>query len=137
VEVILYEFRFSYILIVEKNPERKRMLFKKCPSCGFEWSTRDAFLAESNLKVIGYQVHFEELTAGLFLFNHSCLTTLAVPAARFQDLYQGPVFTERATGSSQCPQYCLHQEELTACPAHCECAYVREIIQIIRNWPKR
>jgi hypothetical protein len=22
------------------------------------------------------------------------------------------------------------------CPSQCECAYIREILQIIRNWPK-
>jgi hypothetical protein len=44
---------------------------------------------------------------------------------------------ERKTGTEECPGYCLHQDELQPCPARCECAYVREIIQIIRNWPKR
>ncbi len=136
-KAILYEYQFPCILFFETKTESKSMLFKKCPTCGFEWPTRDAFLAESNLELIGYQARFEELTAGLFLFNHSCLTTLAVPAASFHGLYCGPVFAERATGTQQCPGYCLYQDELAPCTAHCECAYVREILQIIKAWPKQ
>jgi hypothetical protein len=25
---------------------------------------------------------------------------------------------------------------LTACPAQCECAWVRRLLQVIRQWPK-
>jgi len=73
--------------------------------------------------------------AGFFLFNHSCGTTLARPVAEFQDLYDGPLFASRATGSEECPGYCLRQEDLRGCPAECECASVRAIIQIILAWP--
>jgi hypothetical protein len=107
--------------------------FKKCPNCGVEWSKRTSFLEDPALELIGYQVNFKELEAGLLLFNHSCHSTLAVPAHQFADLYDGPIFAERATGSEECPEYCLHQDELRACPAQCECAYVREIIQVVRN----
>jgi len=110
--------------------------FKKCSKCKFVWPTREAFLEDSNLIIIGYQVHFEELTAGLFLFNHSCDTTIAVEAGRFQDLYAGPIFRDSLAGTADCPEYCLRKRELRPCPAKCEFAYVREIIQIIRNWPK-
>jgi hypothetical protein len=112
------------------------MPFKRCPTCGFEWDFRESFLRDSNIDIIGYQAHFEELTAGLFLFNHLCRTTFSIKADDFKDLYDGPIFTERATGSEECPGYCLHQHELRRCAAQCECAYVREIIQIIKDWPK-
>ncbi len=115
---------------------RRRTIFKECPSCGFEWISRDYFLRNPNIEIIGYQVHFEELTAGIFLFNHSCRTTLGLFAGDFKDLYQGPIFSARATGSKECRRYCLNQNESRPCPAECECAYVREILQIIGNWPK-
>jgi hypothetical protein len=86
--------------------------------------------------MIGYQPLFEKLTAGLFLFNHSCGTTLATPAEAFQDLYDGPIFTERLNGTEECGGHCLHEDDLGPCPAKCECAYVREIMQVILNWPK-
>ena len=111
--------------------------FKKCPNCGFIWDSRGSFLADDSLVIIGYQANFKELTTGLFYFNHSCEGTLALQAYLFGDLYDGPIFRDRATGSDSCPEYCLHREDLRSCPAECECAYVREIVQIIKNWPKR
>jgi len=111
-------------------------VFKKCTVCGFQWALRDDFIRDPNIEILGYQVSFEELTEGLFLFNHSCKGTLAISAGEFNDLYDGPIFTERATGSEDCPSYCLHEDELRPCPVQCECAYVREIIQIIKDEPK-
>ncbi len=112
-------------------------MFKACPNCTVAWHRRNDLLADPDLELVGYQVNFESLAAGIFLFNHSCLGTLAVPAEEFRDLYDGPVFTRRATGGADCPGYCLHVDELRFCPAECECAYVREILRKIRNWPKR
>ena len=39
--------------------------------------------------------------------------------------------------TTECPEFCLHKSELRPCPAKCECAYVREIIQVIKDWPKK
>lgn len=113
-----------------------KTIFKRCPTCGFVWSTRDHFLRDPALEIIGYQVNFKKLTLGFFLFNHSCKTSLAIRAVNFGDLYKGPIFQDRATGSEECPGYCLLEHELLPCPAQCECAYVREIVQIIKNCPK-
>ncbi len=111
-------------------------MFKQCPSCCFEWPRRVDFLRDPNLRLIGYQANFNVLAAGIFLFNHDCNGTLAVPAENFMDLYHGPIFKERASEGPQCPGHCLHQEDLSTCPARCECNYVREILQVIRQWPK-
>jgi hypothetical protein len=111
--------------------------FKKCPHCGKVWLNRDVFLADAGLEVIGYQVDFEAIESGLFLFNHhDCKTTLAVPAGSFMDLHPGPFFSERKTGLESCPGYCLRQNELAPCPAECACAWVRDVLQIIRQKPK-
>ena len=111
-------------------------VFKICPSCGFEWTSRDVFLEDSSLEIIGYQMNIDALDAGAFLFNHSCKSTLAIQVSAFKDIYDGPIFSARATGTDQCPEYCLHQSELRPCPVECECAYVREIIQMIKSRPK-
>ena len=114
-------------------------LFKQCSFCLHSWTTRDGFLADPDVHLVGYQANFDKLEAGLFLFNHDfpdCGTTLAIDAARFRDLYHGPVFSERLTLTDRCPRYCMQQEELRPCPARCECAYVREVSDIVRNWPK-
>lgn len=110
--------------------------FKQCDVCGKMWPFRQEFLDDPTIRLIGYQVSFKELAGGLLLFNHACGTTLALKVRECGDLYDGPIFTERRTGEDDCPTYCLHPEELRACPAVCECAYVRELLQIILQWPK-
>jgi len=110
--------------------------FKTCPHCGKIWPNREVFLADPRLEVIGYQVDFEAIESGLFLFNHhDCKTTLAVHAGSFKDLHHAPFFSERKTGSESCPGYCLRLEELKPCPAECACAWVRDVLQIIRQAP--
>lgn len=115
----------------------RSIYFKKCPNCGFTWATRDLFLSDTQLDLIGYQTNFKDLTAGLFYFNHACKGTLAIQAYLFGDLYRGPIFEKRATNGEACPGYCLYREELRPCPVECECAYVREIIQIIKGIHRR
>jgi hypothetical protein len=110
---------------------------KRCTCCGHVWHTRDAFLGDPQLEVVGYQVDFVDLLLGLLLFNHlTCGSTIAVPAGLFKNLYDGPIYSERATGTADCPKYCRYVSELEACRAKCECAYIREILQIVRQWPK-
>ena len=112
-------------------------VFKKCTCCDHPWFSRDKFLQDSKLELIGYQVNFGELELGYLLINHlTCQSTIAIPASLFKDLYDGPVFSQRLTESEACPGHCLHDNNLQPCQASCECAYVREILQIVRNWPK-
>ena len=115
----------------------KNIMFKRCPCCGTDWKLRSDFLEDADIDLVGYQEHFDELTAGLFLFNHSCKTTMAIHVDGFTDLYDGPVFSSRLNGSESCPELCLQEDNLESCRAECECAFVREILQIIREWPKK
>ena len=110
--------------------------YKKCPYCAFGWRSRDDLLCDPGVELVGYQVFFSDLMSGAFLFNHTCGTTLAIHVDNFADLYEGPRYSERITGQDACPEYCLHKDELQSCPNKCDCAYVREILQIIKNWPK-
>ncbi len=108
-------------------------VFMHCPNCGFTWVTRSAFLDDEHVFLVGYQVNFVAIKEGFFLFNHICGTTFTVGVKDFADLYQGPVFSEKMTGSETCPGHCLHKSNLESCPAECECAYVREILQMIKK----
>ncbi|MBU1044188.1 MAG: hypothetical protein KJ915_07305 [Candidatus Omnitrophica bacterium] len=122
---------------MDKNISEYNRVFKQCPSCEFKWAGRGKFLADPQIKLHGYQADSEDLVAGLFLFTHSdCGTTMAIKAKEFTDLYSGPIFETRKTGSSECPKYCLFKDELRSCSVKCECAYVREVLQIIKNWNK-
>ena len=111
-------------------------IFKKCSLCDETWDNYSTFLSDPTIHIIGYQVSFENLVAGLLLFNHSCGTTLSLEVGDFKILQDGPIYTERATGSKECPGHCQHEKDLDPCPAKCECAYVRDIIQVIKKWPK-
>ena len=113
------------------------MSFKKCTSCGEEWQSQTAFLADPNVSLLGLQVNFEDLLEGLILFNHSCKTTFSVQVSKFEDLYSGPKYIESATGTDECPGYCLNERELQPCPAKCCCTFVREILQEIKHFPKK
>jgi hypothetical protein len=111
--------------------------FKVCPSCNQSWDSREDFLTDNALKLVGYQVHFKDLEQGLFLFNHlSCKSTISVKSGRFADLYYGPIYTKNLLGTDRCPEHCLFKTNLESCPAQCECTYVRDIMQIIKTWDK-
>ena len=113
--------------------------FHVCNNCMFIWRTRDSFLDDDNLVLNGYQFNPLDLEAGLFLFTHQvegCNTTIAVKVDEFADLYQGKIYPDRRTGEVDCPGFCKKEEQLGRCDAKCECAYVREIIQIIRGCPR-
>ena len=110
--------------------------YKQCPKCHDIWISREELLHDPDIQLLGYEVSFGGLVDGLFLFNHECGTTFALRVEDFEDLYDGPIFDEKLTGTDECPGYCLYKKNLKPCPAKCECAYVREIIQIINNYPK-
>ncbi|MBU0713200.1 hypothetical protein KJ762_12505 [bacterium] len=115
-----------------------KSIFKKCPNCGFEWQVRDSFLIDPNNLLKGYQVNFNSLKQGLFLFDHLlCKTTMAIKAGEFRDLYNGPVFTKRRTGTEKCPGYCSRPQELSKCPNECDCAWARDVADIISHWKKQ
>ena len=112
-------------------------MYKRCPSCGFQWLDRDDLLSDENIVLVGYQINFMRLEAGIVLFNHSCKGTLALSAVDFTDLYDGAVFERKVLGTDSCPGHCLHEEDFRPCPVECECGYVRNILHKIKNWPKR
>jgi len=115
------------------------MLFKTCTNCRHNWDSRKSFLSDPDVRLLGYQANFIKLEAGLFLFSHdatACRTTLAIHAAEFTDMHQGPVFETRMTRTAKCPGHCLHKDSLEPCGNECECAYVRDVVQIVKTWPK-
>ncbi len=88
---------------------------------------------DADIKIIGYEANFKKLEAGLLYFLHTCKNTIALPADVFADLYDGPVFEDRKTETEDCPGYCLNHQRLRRCPAQCECAYIRDIIQMLKK----
>ena len=111
--------------------------FKCCPLCGHSWSERAQLLADPRVDLIGFQAFTEEPAQGMLLFNHlDCGTTMALGVDRFADLYRGPVYSQRLTGSDVCPRHCFDEKDLRPCPNDCAGAWVRDVLQIVREWPK-
>jgi hypothetical protein len=120
------------------HEEGKRMTtsFKTCPSCKTVWASQEKFISDAGLKLNGYKADFEKLEYGLFFFTHtvpSCQSTMVIEVSDFLNLYTGPRYTERKTDTEECPGYCKDKEQLSRCEALCECAFVREICNIIRE----
>lgn len=119
------------------SPETSPAIFKRCNCCLHLWPLRGDLLADPQVEIIGYQADFESLGHGLFLFNHLlCGTTMAIQTQTMIDLYHGPIHQGQLANTPQCAGLCLKRENLQACPAACACAHFREIIQIIKHWPK-
>ncbi len=116
--------------------------FKQCSYCNIVWSTRDEFLSDSAIRLIGYQPHYKNMEEGLFLFNHlDCNSTLSIISQKFRDLYTGPLYTSSKLDDEQlnyddCPDFCLFKNKMKGCLQQCERAFVSEIIQVLSMWGK-
>ena len=116
--------------------EYQEEVFKKCPMCGMSWKNRERFLQDESLRINGYQANFESLESGLLYFTHhveGCHSTMACQVREFIDLNTGVRYCERKTLTEECPQHCLYESELGRCEVSCECAFVRDLIDILRH----
>jgi len=107
--------------------------FRTCSKCGFEWKSRQQFVDDTEIVIIGYQTNYVDLVPGFFYFNHSCKGTLTIRANAFEDLYGGPIFEKNRKESELYPSYCLRRKGSRHCPVKCECAYVEKIIRIFEG----
>lgn len=108
--------------------------FKSCSSCSRVWQSREDFLADPAVELVGYQSFIQDEILGLFLFNHlACRTTLTVRAARFEDLHDGPIYRLRRRAAERGPGLCLARGEQAACPSACECEYVAGVVESIQR----
>jgi hypothetical protein len=109
--------------------------FKTCPCCRRAWPTRAAFIADPSVVLNGYQADFARLERGLLFFTHAveeCGSTTTIHAGEFLDLYQGPRHAVSRTLSPECPRHCISRHDLEPCGVKCECAFVREVVQLLR-----
>ena len=110
--------------------------FKSCGLCSRWWPTRDEFLSDPTIYVVGYQADVQAIERGLLLFRHksaSCGTIIAIPISEFLDLYTGPRYPENRALTPGCPRYCLDKDQLARCDVLCECAAARETISVLAD----
>ena len=104
-----------------------------------KWAKRKHFLEDPSLELNGYQVDFEDLGKGLFFFTHNmqgCYSTMVIHAEEFFALNPAEKFEQRRTSSDDCPGYCLKRDALGRCTAECECAFVRDVMDIVSGMQK-
>ena len=108
--------------------------FKTCPGCFISWDSMETFLSDPNLELNGYKADFKDLEYGMFFFTHRtepCYSTMTLMVDDFRSLYFGKTYRGSKALSEECPRYCMDEKQFVRCNALCECAFVREIMQII------
>ena len=111
-------------------------LFKVCPTCGHIWQSRNDFIMDGDVNIVGYQSNMTDIEKGVFLFNHNvdnCGSTIALHVKNFMDLYTGPRFSEPKVGTGECEKRCLEYSDIERCKTDCRYAYIREIMQFMRK----
>ena len=108
--------------------------FKICPKCAYTWKTRDDFLEDLFICLVGFQFNFKENESGYYLFNHileddRCNTTLMVAVEPFLSLNKGPMFMEIKFGKPECEGHCKNVSDLAPCSVECKNAVARKIMQ--------
>ena len=112
-------------------------MFKICNVCDVKWNVYQDFLGDKNITLIGYQNLFEDPDEGLFLFNHSCETTLAITALEFANFYNHiSQYAENKNNTIECKGLCLDVNNLEECDTNCKYAHIRKGMQFIKNYKK-
>ena len=58
---------------------------------------------------------------------------MAFEVRDFLDLYTGVRYADSKIGTDECLEFCLNKEKLDRCTVSCEFAFIREILQIIKE----
>jgi len=112
----------------------KKKNFKTCPRCSFSWDSRKAFLADPKLELKRYKADLKAPQYGMFFFTHqtaSCSSTITMLVNDFRSLYPGKISPKNKAFSEDCPGYCLEETQLARCDVSCQCAFARDIVQIL------
>jgi len=114
---------------------KKNTDYRKC-NCGKTWKTRDEFLRDKAVKIIGYQPDFINHKYNHFLFHHKtkgCGLFFAVRASDFSDLREKECPNDLCFGHDDCPRYCTDTFELRVCSVTCRNASDRIIASKIKS----
>ncbi len=109
--------------------KKKEQEFRKC-DCGHTWKTREEFLRDKKVKIVGYQPDFVNHRYNHFLFFHrlkECGLFFGVRASEFDDLREGKCPKELGMGLEDCPGYCTDMLDLRVCSVACRNAVDREL----------
>jgi hypothetical protein len=104
--------------------------------CGHTWKTREKFLADRNVTIVGYQPDFVNHKYNHFLFKHrakGCGEFFGVRASDFNDLREAGCPSGLCFGKEPCPGYCKETGNLRVCSVTCRNASDRIVASKIRR----
>ena len=105
--------------------------FRTCGMCHKQWPTRQDFLADPGLRLLGLQAVPHHPDGNLLVFEHDCGTTVSVLAWRLRDLAPAGAPGEASLpllyGTEGCNGFCNRLEELSACDRACSNARDRRL----------
>ena len=107
--------------------------FKTCPTCAAQWEDRKQFLGDPCLKLLGYQSTFTMGQPGLFLFNHSCGSTIALEATTFEDIYDGDIYRHCEAHYSNHADYCCKADTGEKHVKTCVCQFATEMATTLQQ----
>ena len=110
--------------------------FKFCKKCKTGWKTRELFLNDPNVVLIGFMANNDDYEKGIYLFNHvlpddSCNTTLGLFVKGFMDMYDGDIYTDLKMGTDKCSGHCAKVDLIEECNVPCRNAVARKIMHKI------
>jgi hypothetical protein len=108
---------------------KKEQEFKSC-DCGRSWKTREEFLKDGKVKIVGYQPDLVNHKYNHFVFFHrikDCGRFFGIRASDFSDLRDGRCPKELCMGQEDCPGYCTDTLDLRVCSVACRNATDRAV----------
>jgi hypothetical protein len=105
--------------------------FRTCGMCRKPWATRQDFITDPSLRLLGLQAVPDYPDANLLVYEHDCGTSVSVLASRLRDLVAaeepGEAELPLLRGSEECGGFCNRLESLEACGRRCRNARDRRL----------
>ena len=105
--------------------------FRTCGMCRKTWATREDFLEDPGIRLLGLQAVPELADANVLVFEHECGTSVSVLAHKLRDLL-APAEAHDATlpllyGTEACQKLCTNIASRSTCDRPCRNAYDRRL----------
>jgi hypothetical protein len=113
--------------------------FRSCGMCRKQWPTRQDFISDPELRLLGLQAVPDFPDANLLVFEHECGTSVSVLASRLRDLVPDAEADDPSLpllqGTESCSGFCNRLESLEACDRRCRNARDRRLTLWLADRP--
>jgi len=104
-------------------------VFFTCKCCDAGWDDYIAFLGDSTIKLVGFQISLSlPDRGGYYYFDHlPCGTTLALKSELLSSMIDEPIPERSMQGTDECSKYCLELNNFPECKNECRNAPFRRL----------